>query len=172
MEDETFLTEDYLFKQFTFNSGDFSMSYYLYDPVARGANPESTYPLLTFFQDKPNAFNSELYASPTYQNKMGGAYILIPIANENSLDNVQSGWHEEQYVDEMKALIEKIYSENSRNIGKIFALGNSSDNSFICQMAKKYPKFFDELVPFDDGKSLWDKQPKGFTDWIKEAASK
>ena len=150
-----------LFEKYTFVLGSFSMDYYLYDPIAHGADPEQTYPLLTFFHDATSSLNSELcvnycggeyFASREYQLKCGGAYILIPMANEVRQENgeLSGDWHEDHYIYEVKGLIDKIYAQNSQNINKIIGLGDSSGSDFLSKLAHLYPTLLDELIPVGD----------------------
>ena len=67
------------------------MVYYFYDPTKHGYAADKKYPLLIFLHGAGNSFQKEicinysggeLYASSDYQEKLGGAYVLIPLANE------------------------------------------------------------------------------------------
>jgi predicted esterase len=68
-----------------------SLKYYIYDPVAHGADPKGIYPIILWLHGKNNGLagklaipqvGAERFASPEYQAAMGGAYIICPIANE------------------------------------------------------------------------------------------
>ena len=70
---------------------DVSMKYYWYDPREYGAADNGKLTLLTFLHGTSNALvgdvcinytGAELYASDAYQETLGGAFILIPVANE------------------------------------------------------------------------------------------
>jgi glyoxylase-like metal-dependent hydrolase (beta-lactamase superfamily II)/predicted esterase len=67
------------------------LQYYLYDPIAHGADPEKDYPLIVVFHGAANGLEGVMcaaytdfvvYAGREYQEKLGGAYILFPKANE------------------------------------------------------------------------------------------
>lgn len=136
----------------------FSMTYYFYNPLKHGADSSKKYPLLTFFHGATNSLNGELcinycggelFASPEYQEKMGGAFILIPIANEYRAggDKIEGGWHEDYYPAPVHALFEKVYAEYGKNLSKKLIFGNSSGGHFVWTLAKRYPDFFDALIP-------------------------
>lgn len=68
-----------------------SMKYYYFDPTCHGYPAGTDYPLLVFLHGASNALvgktcvnytGAEYFASPDYQADLGGAYILVPIANE------------------------------------------------------------------------------------------
>ncbi len=80
-----------------------NLRYYVYDPVAHGADPAKRYPLLYWFHGAGNALAGDLvlpysgaerFASPDFQRLMGGAYIVCPVANETADEqgNVRDGW--------------------------------------------------------------------------------
>ena len=67
------------------------MTYYVYDPVKQGADPDKKYPALMWLHGMSNALDgvkcimccgAEQYASPKYQPEMGGAYLIVPLAFE------------------------------------------------------------------------------------------
>lgn len=69
------------------------LTYYVFDPVAHGADPNRSYPLLYWFHGAGNALagenvlpysGAERFASPEFQRLMGGAYIVCPVANETA----------------------------------------------------------------------------------------
>ncbi len=76
-----------LFKKERFGS----MDYYFYDPTEHGFSKDKTYPLFIFLHGATNALEgdvcinyagAEFYATEEYQNDFGGAYLLVPLANE------------------------------------------------------------------------------------------
>ncbi len=146
-----------LYEKHTFTDGDFSMDYFFYDPTSHDANPDKQYPLLTFFHGASNSLNGdlcinysggELYASPDYQKKMGGgAFVLIPIANEKQENGKLTGTWDESYVEHAKNLISKIASEHQKNTGKKFIFGNSSGGFFVWLFAKRHPEVIDAIIP-------------------------
>ena len=77
-------------KEFTDTSGQ-KLTYYFFDPTLHGFPKDKTYPVLTFFHGIGNALDgvlclgfsgAELFASNEYQHALGGAYIIVPLANE------------------------------------------------------------------------------------------
>ncbi len=83
------LLEHYTFSGIDPQVGD--MQYYLYDPFAHGADPDKNYPLRVVFHGAANGMEGVrcaeytdfiVYAGKEYQDKLGGAYILFPKANE------------------------------------------------------------------------------------------
>ncbi len=74
------------------------LKYYVFDPTLHGFSKDGVYPVLTFFHGTNNSFvgdlcinftGAELFASDDYQASMGGAYIIVPIANEYR----NAAWH-------------------------------------------------------------------------------
>jgi predicted peptidase len=115
------------------------LKYYVYDPVAHGADPNGTYPVFYWFHGRGMSFTgkralsitgAEQYAGPDYQKKLGGAYIIFPLANEKTF----SGWGEQNrlsneetpYMDAFKGILNEFKNVNGKNVGKIIALGISA----------------------------------------------
>ena len=83
-----------LFEERTFTAIDpavGSLRYYVYDPTRHGMPADRSYPVLFALHGAGNALagklavnyaGMELFASPEYQQKLGGAYIVCPLANE------------------------------------------------------------------------------------------
>lgn len=83
------LFEEGLFKTDDNLVGD--LRYYVYDPTKHGYPKDKTYPVIYAFHGSSASLQGitainwagvEYFASPTYQEKMGGAYIICPLANE------------------------------------------------------------------------------------------
>lgn len=123
--------------------------YFLYDPVKHGAEPNKNYPLIVFFHGTSNSLDekmcvsysgAEYFASPEYQEKMGGAYILVPLSNEIRLDNgaVKGTWSRDYLIP-----IYNIINETSEkySCGKKFALGGSMGGWFTWRFCEEYPIF-------------------------------
>ncbi|MBO2515974.1 MAG: hypothetical protein CW338_01680 [Clostridiales bacterium] len=81
-DDRVFVTGDE-------KTGD--IRYYVYDPVAHGMPADRKYPVIFAFHGTGGSLvgktaigwaGVERYASPGYQKKVGGAYIVVPLANE------------------------------------------------------------------------------------------
>ena len=67
------------------------MKYYFFDPTEHGFEKNKTYPVLIFLHGYTNAMEgdvcinysgAEFFATEKYQQTLGGAYILVPLANE------------------------------------------------------------------------------------------
>ena len=92
------------FHKESFKPTDFApLTYYFYDPTEHGYPKEKTYPLITFLHGTSNALEGdvcinyaggEFYSKDEYQKTLGGAYLLIPLANEyrNEEGRVRGGW--------------------------------------------------------------------------------
>ncbi len=133
------------------------MVYYVYDPVANGASPDGVYPLLVWFHGATNALDGkicvsncggEMYASPEYQRKIGGAYIVVPLANERRGEDgrLEGSWSPE-YLEPVKAIIDAVKDKHGKNISKTFVLGGSSGGYFSWLYTGRYPESVDVCVP-------------------------
>lgn len=83
-----------LFEERTFTAIDpavGALTCYVYDPTRHGMPKDRRYPVLFALHGAGNALagkaavnysGMELFASPEYQEKLGGAYIVCPLANE------------------------------------------------------------------------------------------
>ena len=82
-----------LFEKDTFDSGASvgSLKYWFYDPTEHGYPAKGDYPLIIFLHGSGNALvgdvcinytGAEFFATDAYQKKLGGAYLLVPVANE------------------------------------------------------------------------------------------
>ena len=80
--------------------------------------------MLIFFHGTSNALEGELcinysgaemYASDEYQKDLGGAYVLIPIANEVRGEDgrVEGAW-EVEYVEPVISLIDEFIKKSKR----------------------------------------------------------
>lgn len=83
------LFEERLFKTNDDVVGD--IRYYVYDPTKHGFSKDAVYPVIYSFHGSSASMQGitainwagvEYFASPEYQEKMGGAYIICPLANE------------------------------------------------------------------------------------------
>lgn len=146
--------ERLLFEKCSFPSsktGD--ITYYLFDPTKHGFESGKKYPLLIWIHgfncaDGINVVGhsgGEMYAGEKYQAEMGGAYILVPMANEKWIDGVMHGTWSEDYYEPLANLIREIKSNNS--ISKTMISGGSSGGYMTWVMAEKYTELFDLCVP-------------------------
>lgn len=88
-----------LFEERTFASIDNAVGdlrYYVYDPTKHGMPLDKKYPVIFGLHGAGNALagklavnyaGMEMFASPEYQQKLGGAYIVCPLANEHVGEN-------------------------------------------------------------------------------------
>ena len=145
-EEDTYLTE---------TKGE--MKYYFYDPMKHGFPIRDDYPLLLFLHGSGNALQgdicinysgAELYASPDYQEDFGGAYILIPLANEyRDEEGKTQGFWTEDYTDALYGLVNDFIARHTNGVGKKVVLGNSSGATMAFCMVNHYTSFFQALVP-------------------------
>lgn len=91
-----------LFDERTFPAIDEAVGdlcYYVYDPTLHGMPQDRKYPVIFSLHGAGNALagklavnysGMELFASPAYQQRMGGAYIVCPLANEYRMEDGSS----------------------------------------------------------------------------------
>ena len=181
------LTEgEFISKYVTYSVGDYfdrydkdvfeneevgDMTYYFFDPTKHGYPKDRKYPLLTFFHGATNSFEGdvcinycvgELYGSPTYQESMGGAYILIPLANEKRLENGDVECWGHKYINPIFSLVDDFVAKRADTIGARFAFGNSSGASFCIKMATANPNFFTAIIPVGFDYSFTDQMLEDF----------
>lgn len=137
------------------------MNYYFYDPTKHGYPADKAYPLLVFLHGSSNALEgdicinysgAEMYASPSYQKTMGGAYILIPLANEsrNEEGKTVGGWAP-RYIMPVLSLIKEFEKGLRTKVSKRFAFGNSSGATFCQILVEAKPSFFKGCIPIGSG---------------------
>ena len=133
------------------------MKYWFFDPTEHGFPQGKVYPVLVFFHGASNALEgdicinytgAELYASDAYQKTMGGAYILIPVANEyrNEEGRTQGTWSTD-YVEPAHELIQAVLRAHGADKGLRFLFGNSAGARFVFRIADVYPESYDVLIP-------------------------
>ncbi|MDE6419146.1 MAG: hypothetical protein K2K87_01305 [Lachnospiraceae bacterium] len=145
-----------LFDEYTYpykETGD--ITYYVYNPVKQGADPNGSYPVLVWLHGATNSLNGkfcicncggELFASPDYQKAMGGAYIVVPLANEKTDENGRlTETFSEQYLQPLKSIIERVCL--NAGTGKIFAMGGSLGGFMTWKLAERFPELFDGIIP-------------------------
>lgn len=151
-----------LFDEYTYpceESGD--ITYYVYDPVKHGADPTKKYPVLMWLHGASNSLmgdgcimccGAEQYASPKYQQSMGGAYLIVPLANEERMEDgrIQGTWSP-VYSKPVKAIYDKVCEEHEQNISKKFVMGASSGGYFTWQLLEDYNGYFDGAIPISSG---------------------
>ena len=136
------------------------MGYYFYDPTEHGFPKGKPYKLLIFMHGTSNALEgdvcinyagAEFYSKEEYQKPLGGAYILIPLANEyRDQDGKCMGNWNDSYIKPVYALINEFickHTQSNGGIDKKVILGNSSGGKMSIQMSATYPEFFDAVVP-------------------------
>lgn len=151
-----------LFDQYTYpNAETGDIKYYVYDPIKHGATADGKYPLIVFFHGAGNSMDginvinysmAEYYASQEYQKTIGGAYLLVPIANEkvDEKGELVNGWSGPYY--EPVINIKRQFIENHKaNIGKTFFMGTSDGAFFLWGMISRYSKEIDVAVPVSGG---------------------
>lgn len=141
---------------FTASDGT-KMKYYFFDPTGYGWPQKGDYPILIFFHGTSNALvgdtcinytGAELYASDEYQKRIGGAYILIPVANEyrDETGRCQGFWSKE-YIEPADELVQSVIATRTNGVGTRFAFGNSSGARFVFRIADAHPENYDVLIP-------------------------
>lgn len=138
------------------------ITYFVYDPVKHGAKADGKYPVLMWIHGTNCAIDgrrcvgycgAEQYASPAYQEAMGGgAYLIVPLANEKRLedDTIVGSW-DESYIAPVKALFDKVCRDNAANISGKFVMGASSGGYFTWRLLEDYTHDFDGAVPIASG---------------------
>lgn len=157
------------FHKESFKPADFAdLTYYFYDPSEHGFPKDKTYPLITFLHGASNALEGdvcinyaggEFYAKVQYQKALGGAYLLIPLANEyrDEEGRVKGGWGEIP-VNVLYELIDFfIKRKMDGRISKNILIGNSSGAWMTFNMGNNYAWFFDALIPVGAGEIPDDK---------------
>ncbi|MCR5721300.1 MAG: hypothetical protein K6G72_03000 [Lachnospiraceae bacterium] len=133
------------------------LKYYFYDPIKHSTGGIKKLPLLVFLHGTSNALEgdvcinytgAELYASPKYQKSLGGAHILIPVANEyrDEAGKVQGAWSAD-YLESVHGLIMDFAAEKKDVIGPVILLGNSSGATFVLRLMDTYMDDFDVVIP-------------------------
>lgn len=139
------------------------MTYYVYDPVKHGAAADKKYPVLMWLHGLSNSLDgincvmccgAEQYASEKYQQKMKGAFLIVPLANEKRLDDgsIVGGWGDdenggEKYPETVMNIFRRVCSEHSENAGKRFVMGASSGGYFTWKLLEDNTGFFDGAIP-------------------------
>lgn len=140
------------------STGD--ITYYLFNPLKHGAKADGKYPLLIWIHgfncaDGINAVThsgGEQYASPAYQEAMGGgAFVLVPIANEKWVNGKMEGDWSEKYFEPLATIIRNVQEKYFDNISKTLISGGSSGGWMSWIMAEKYTELFDICMPIASG---------------------
>lgn len=154
-----------LFDEYVFQceeTGD--IKYYIYDPVKHGSAPDKKYPAVMFFHGASNSLmgidcimccGAEQFASPEYQDRMGGAYIIVPVANESRTEDghIEGAWSDFNipYHIPIKGIWDRVMNEYSNNAGNKIILGASSGGAFTWRLLEEYPDYFDGAMPIASG---------------------
>ena len=160
----SYKTKQYLdlFDKYTYpceESGD--ITYYVYDPIKHGADSDGVYPVTMWLHGASNSLmgdgcimccGAEQFATEKYQTAMGGAYIIVPLANEKRLeDGTLEGCWNKVYSAPVKAIFDKVCNDHAENVGKKIVLGASSGGYFTWQLLEDYIGYFDAAVPIASG---------------------
>lgn len=136
------------------------ITFYLYNPLKYGANPSGKYPFLIWIHgfncaDGINAVGhsgGEQFALEKYQEELGGgAFILVPLANEKWVNGEMEGSWSEAYFEPLANMIKDIQNQYRDNISKTMISGGSSGGWMSWIMAEKYTDIFDICVPIASG---------------------
>ena len=134
------------------------LTFYYYDPTEHGYPKDKTYPLITFLHGTSNALEgdicinyagAEFYSKEEYQKTLGGAYLLIPLANEyrDKEGNVRGSWSETPRPAVYELISDFIKKQMNRNCAKNILIGNSSGAYMTFKLCNEYTSFFDIIIP-------------------------
>lgn len=136
------------------------MNYYFFDPTENGFEKGESYPVLIFLHGYTNAMEgdvcinyagAEFFATEKYQKALGGAYILVPLANEkrNEEGEVVDSWSEDYQIPLYNLICDfiKTHTDANGGVNKKLLWGNSAGASMVYLMGQKYPDFFNILIP-------------------------
>ncbi|WP_026508456.1 alpha/beta hydrolase-fold protein [Butyrivibrio sp. MC2013] len=137
-----------------------AIRYYFYNPLKHGADKAGKYPLLVWIHgfncaDGINAVGhsgGEQFASPKYQEALGGgAFILVPLANEKWVNGEMEGAWSEVYFEPLAKLVRSIKNDYQDNVSKTAIAGGSSGGWMAWVMAERYTDLFDISIPISSG---------------------
>ncbi len=133
-----------------------AIRYYVYDPIAHGADPKGKYPVILWFHGSGNSFlkkalisaaGAEYYATAEYQENFGPAYIICPAANEVIADGpaLYMNWSTREtntdhyvYSPILKCLIDNFIEEHQDNVTKLCVAGGSAGGLMALRFALDY----------------------------------
>lgn len=140
------------------------ITYYVYDPIKHGADPNRRYPVLMWLHGASNSLDgvncimccgAEQYATPKYQSEMGGAYLIVPLANEKRQpDGSLTGTWSDKGVDYspvLRKIFDTVCDESPANTGKKFVMGASSGGFMTWKMLEDNPNYFYGAMPIASG---------------------
>lgn len=152
-----------------FQPQDFDkLAFYFYDPTEHGYPSDKTYPLIIFLHGASNALEgdvcinytgAEFYSKDDYQKTLGGAYLLIPLANEyrDKGGKVRGGWRDTPTKVVYELITDFIKNKMGGQCGKKLLIGNSAGAWMSFEMVNAYTSFFDALIPVGAGEIPDDK---------------
>lgn len=133
------------------------LKYYFYDPTEYGFKKGEEYSILIYLHGTSNSLvgnlcinytGAEMFASDDYQKKLGGAYILVPVANEYKEKNgTVRGYWDESYIDPVIDMIETVIKEKTSGVKVKILLGNNAGGKFSFMLSDRRPDLFDVVVP-------------------------
>ena len=137
------------------------ITYYVYNPFKHNTAVNEKCPVLVWIHGYTNALDGkvcvshsggEMFASPEYQKKMGGAFVVVPLANEKRSETgeIVDSWSE-VYVKPVKQILDIVCDENKEHIGCKFIMGGSSGGYFSWWFAQGYCNEIDGCIPISSG---------------------
>lgn len=133
------------------------LKYFFYDPTEHGYPAGKEYPLIIFLHGVSNALEedrvfvnyagAEFFSTNEYQKDFGGAYLLVPAANEKSVNGAVTGYWGEEYTKPLYDLINAFIAEKTAGVSKKIIIGNSSGGLMSFKLVTAYTDFFNALLP-------------------------
>ncbi len=135
------------------------LGYYFYDPTEHGFAKGKKYPLFIFMHGTTNSLENEVcinyagaefYAKEEYQKAVGGAYLLIPLANEYRDKNgvLCGGWND-SYVRPIYDLICNFITTRivpNGGASKKVIFGNARGATIAFSLVDSYINFFNVIL--------------------------
>ena len=135
-------------------------NYYFYDPTEHGFPKDKEYPVLLFMHGYTNALEgdicinyagAEFYATDKYQKALGGAYILVPLANEyRDAEGVCQGSWDESHIPQIHDFVDyfiKAFASKNGGISKKLIFGTSRGATMCFKIVDAYTDYFNALIP-------------------------
>lgn len=139
------LYDDYVYKNPNTVVGD--LPFYVYDPTKHGFDPEGEYPVSIWFHGGGNqtlgktaiaAGGAAAYACDEYQQAIGGMYIIVPIANQETC-----------WTDGTCSAIKGMYdivTSSHNTTDELFVCGTSAGGMMVNRWLEQYAYMTDGVL--------------------------